>query len=73
MVEAVGEAVTRFQPGDRIAYCMGLFDYTAAAEELDASAGKVFEAIASGKVKVDIGRTWPLAEARAAHEALEPR
>jgi len=50
-----------------------LFDYIAASEELDASAAAVFEVLASGKVKIEIGQTFPLAEARAAHEALEGR
>jgi NADPH2:quinone reductase len=50
-----------------------LFDYIGAAGELEASAGAVFEMIAAGKVKAEIGQTFPLAEARAAHEALESR
>jgi len=50
-----------------------LFDYIVTTEELDASAGAVFEMIASGQVKIDIGQTFPLAEARKAHEALESR
>ena len=50
-----------------------LFDYVVTTEELDASAGAVFEMIGSGKVKVEIGQTFPLAEARRAHEALESR
>lgn len=50
-----------------------LFDYIVTSDELDASAGAVFEMIGSGKIKIDIGQTFPLAEARAAHEALESR
>ena len=50
-----------------------LHDYIATTDELDASAAAVFEMLASGKVKVDIGQTFPLAEARQAHEALEGR
>jgi NADPH:quinone reductase len=50
-----------------------LFDYIATPEELDASAAAVFEMIGSGKVRIDIGQTFPLAEARGAHEALESR
>ena len=50
-----------------------MFDYTQTAEELDASAGALFETVLSGKVKIDIGQTFPLAQARAAHEALEGR
>lgn len=50
-----------------------LFDYIVTTEELDESAQALFEVIASGAVKIDIGQTFPLAEARAAHEALEGR
>ena len=50
-----------------------LFDYVATTEELDASARALFHVIASGAVKVEIGQTFPLAQARAAHEALEGR
>ena len=50
-----------------------LFDYVVTTEELDASAAALFEMIGSGKVKVEIGQTFPLAEARKAHEALEGR
>ncbi|WP_332769932.1 quinone oxidoreductase family protein [Phenylobacterium sp.] len=48
-------------------------DYQATTPELDASAQALFEVIASGAVKIEIGQTFPLAEARAAHEALEGR
>jgi len=50
-----------------------LFDYIATTEELDESAEALFAVIGSGAVKIDIGQTFPLAEARAAHEALEGR
>jgi NADPH2:quinone reductase len=50
-----------------------LFDYIATTEELDASAGALFEMILSGQVKIEIGQTFPLTEARKAHEALESR
>lgn len=50
-----------------------LFDYIVTAEELAASAGALFEMIGSGKVKIDVGQTFELAEARRAHEALEAR
>ncbi|MBO9546034.1 quinone oxidoreductase [Caulobacter sp.] len=50
-----------------------LFDYIATTEELDESAEALFGVLASGAVKIDIGQTFPLAEARAAHEALEGR
>ena len=50
-----------------------LFDYIATTAELDESAGALFGMIASGKVKVEIGQRFKLADARAAHEALESR
>jgi NADPH2:quinone reductase len=50
-----------------------LFDYIATTADLDASAGALFEMIGSGKVKVEIGQRFKLADARAAHEALESR
>jgi NADPH2:quinone reductase len=48
-------------------------DYTATREDLDLSANAFFEVVASGAVKVEIGQTFPLREARRAHEALESR
>ncbi|MFI4936695.1 MAG: quinone oxidoreductase family protein [Caulobacterales bacterium] len=50
-----------------------LFDYIAAPEELAASSGALFELIGSGKLKIEIGQRFKLADARAAHEALEGR
>ena len=50
-----------------------LFDYVATDAELDASAAALFHVIEAGAVKIDIGQTFPLAEARRAHEALEGR
>jgi NADPH2:quinone reductase len=50
-----------------------MFDYTETVEDLDESAGALFQMIASGKIAIDIGQTFPLAQARAAHEALEGR
>lgn len=48
-------------------------DYLLTTAELDASAAALFAVIKSGKVKIDIGQTFPLAEARKAHEAMEGR
>ena len=48
-------------------------DYLLTTAELDASAAALFDVIKSGKVKIDIGQTFPLAEARRAHEAMEGR
>ena len=50
-----------------------LFDYIVTTEELEASAAAVFDMVLSGKIKIDIGQTFPLTEARKAHEALESR
>ncbi len=48
-------------------------DYQVTTEELDESAAALFAVIKSGAVKIDIGQTFPLSEARQAHEALEGR
>ncbi len=50
-----------------------LVDYVSTPEELDESAGALFEMIASGKVKITIGQRFALKDARLAHEALESR
>jgi len=50
-----------------------LFDYVATPAELDTAAASLFAMIEDGAVKVPIGQTWPLADARKAHEALESR
>ena len=50
-----------------------LFDYCATPAEMRASAGRLFEMMLSGKVKVQIGARYPLADAAQAHRALEAR
>ena len=50
-----------------------LFDYVSTREELDRSAASLFDAVRTGKVKVDIGQRFPLSEAAEAHRALESR
>jgi NADPH2:quinone reductase len=50
-----------------------LFDYVTTVEELDESSGALFEVIANGSVKIEIGQEFALADARKAHEALEAR
>lgn len=50
-----------------------LVDYVATMDELDTAAAALWAVLASGAVKVEVGRTFPLAQARAAHEALEGR
>jgi NADPH2:quinone reductase len=48
-------------------------DYTATRADLDLSSSAFFAVVASGAVKVEIGQTFPLADARLAHEVLESR
>lgn len=47
--------------------------YVATREELTWRAGELFDAVVAGDLSVRVGATYPLAEARAAHEALEGR
>ena len=47
--------------------------YTVKREELEQSAKKVFEAVMSGKFKIEISKKYFLDEARKAHEDLEAR
>jgi NADPH:quinone reductase len=50
-----------------------LVTYTATREDLEAAAAELFEVVRSGKVKIEIGGTYPLAEAARAHRDLEGR
>ena len=50
-----------------------LHTYTARRADLEATARDLFEVVLSGRVKVEIGRRYPLAEAAAAHRDLEAR
>jgi NADPH2:quinone reductase len=50
-----------------------VFHYVARREDLDRFSGALLEMIGSGKVKIDVSRTWPLAQAADAHRALEGR
>ncbi|MBK8479582.1 MAG: quinone oxidoreductase [Proteobacteria bacterium] len=50
-----------------------LGDYTATREELLASATALFALVRDGAIKLDLRQRWPLAEAAAAHRALEAR
>ena len=50
-----------------------LATYTARREDLDAMCAELFEVVRSGKVKVEIGATYPLANAAQAHRDLESR
>lgn len=50
-----------------------LFDYIASRDELEQSAASLFDAVRTGKVKIDIGQRFPLSQAAEAHRALESR
>lgn len=50
-----------------------LVTYTAARKDLEATANELFEVVSSGKVKIALTRTYPLAEAMQAHRDLEGR
>ena len=50
-----------------------LSDYCATPEEMRASAGRLFELMLAGAIKVRIGARFNLAEAADAHRALEGR
>ncbi len=50
-----------------------LFHYVASREELVARAGDVLSWVKAGSLPVRVDRTYPLAEAAAAHRALEAR
>ena len=50
-----------------------LYDYVATPQELKDSADALFEVMEQGVVKADVGQTFPLDQARQAHEALEGR
>ena len=50
-----------------------LATYTASRSDLEATAADVFDVIQSGKVKVEIRHTYPLAEAAQVHRDLEGR
>ena len=50
-----------------------LFSYIEKRGELEQSATALFDMVRSGKVRIDIGQRFPLAEAAEAHRALEAR
>jgi NADPH2:quinone reductase len=50
-----------------------LFTYIAARADLDAAASALFGVVKSGKVKIEITRTYKLADAAQAHRDLEAR
>jgi len=50
-----------------------LYDYTLERSDLDQAASELFEAVASGQVKIEIGHRFALKDAADAHRALEAR
>jgi NADPH2:quinone reductase len=50
-----------------------LMAYSARREDLETMAAELFQVVRSGQVRIEIGRTWPLAEAAQAHRDLEAR
>ncbi len=51
----------------------GLATYIAARDDLLTAARELFEVVAAGAVKIQVNQSFPLAEAAAAHAALEGR
>ena len=50
-----------------------LMNYTAKRADLEALGAELFEAVGSGKVRIEVNQTYPLAEAAQAHRDLEAR
>lgn len=50
-----------------------LMDYIATRDELEESAGALFDVVQAGAVEVEVSHRWPLDEAADAHRALEGR
>lgn len=50
-----------------------LFTYIAKHEDLIEMAGELFKLVGSGKIKIEIGQEYPLAEVGRAHDDLEAR
>jgi NADPH2:quinone reductase len=50
-----------------------LYDYIVTRGELEKAAAELFEAIESGKLKIEVKQRFPLRDAAEAHRALEAR
>jgi NADPH2:quinone reductase len=61
------------QKGSLFATRPSIGHYMGTRKDLVASANDLFEVVGSGKVKVQVNRTYPLAEAARAHHDLEAR
>jgi NADPH:quinone reductase len=61
------------QKGSLYATRPSIANYTATRKDLVATANDLFEVVGSGKVKITVNQTYPLAEAARAHHDLEAR
>jgi NADPH2:quinone reductase len=61
------------QKGSLYATRPSILHYTATRKDLVATANDLFEVVGSGKVKVSVNQTYPMAEAARAHQDLEAR
>jgi NADPH:quinone reductase len=61
------------QKGSLFATRPSVMHYVASRKDLVVSANELFEAIGSGKIKVQVNQTYPLSEAARAHRDLEGR
>jgi NADPH:quinone reductase len=68
-----GFAVKDLAPGSFSICRPTLFHYVGTRAELEANAADVFAALRSGTITLEVRRSWPLAEAAAAHRAMENR
>jgi NADPH2:quinone reductase len=50
-----------------------LYNYVASRQQLEQSAGELFDIVSSGKVKVEVQQRYPLKDAAEAHRALQDR
>jgi NADPH:quinone reductase len=61
------------QRGSLFATRPTMFAYTASREDLELSAGSLFDMVGSGRVKINVSQRFALADAAAAHRAVEGR
>ena len=50
-----------------------MFDYVSTDAEFEESTGELFRVLGDGTVRIEIGQTFPLSEARRAHETMQSR
>ena len=61
------------QQGSKFVTRPGLAEHTATREMIETGAGRLFEAVGSGAVRIVVNQVYPLAEAARAHADLEGR